>query len=101
MGALILGVALLVALLFFLKWYSTAPPASLWRVLKWGGLAISIVLVGFLLLRGGFQFLWVCGSVSCAVAPADARNAKLGAGGETESIGADVDREDAFRCDGA
>ena len=59
MGALILGVALLVALLFFLKWYSTAPPpASLWRVLKWGGLAISIVLVGFLLLRGGFQFLW-------------------------------------------
>ena len=58
MGALIFGVALLVALLFFLKWYSTAPPASLWRVLKWGGLVISIVLVGFLLLRGGFQFLW-------------------------------------------
>jgi len=44
--------------LFFLKWYSTAPPASLWRVLKWGGLAVSIVLVGFLMLRGGFQFLW-------------------------------------------
>ena len=39
----------------------------------------------------------VCGSVSCAVDPADARNAKLVAGGETESIGADVDREDAFR----
>ena len=43
----------------------------------------------------------VCGSVSCAVASEDARNAKLGAGGETESIGADIDREDAFRCDGA
>ena len=59
MGALILGVALLVALLFFLRWYSTAPPPSLWRVLKWGGLTIAIVLVGFLLLRGGLQFLWI------------------------------------------
>ena len=28
----------------------------------------------------------VCGSVSCAVVPADARSAKLGAGGETESV---------------
>ena len=59
MGALILGVALLVTLLFFLNWYSTAPPASLWRVLKWGGLAIAMVLVSFLLLRGGLQFLWI------------------------------------------
>ena len=59
MGALILGVALLVALLFFLRWYSTASTESLWRVLKWGGLAIAVVLVGFLLLRGGLQFLWI------------------------------------------
>ena len=59
MGALILGVTLLFALLFFLHWYSSASPSSLWRVLKWGALAIGVVLVVFLLLRGGLQFLWV------------------------------------------
>ncbi|MEE2688276.1 MAG: DnaJ domain-containing protein [Pseudomonadota bacterium] len=59
MGVLILGITLLFALLFFLRWYSSASPSSLWRVLKWGGLVVGIVLVGFLLLRGGLQFLWV------------------------------------------
>ncbi|PPR61627.1 MAG: hypothetical protein CFH10_01099 [Alphaproteobacteria bacterium MarineAlpha4_Bin2] len=58
MGALILGVALLVAFLLFLRWCSLASPASLWRVLKWGGVAIGIILISFLLLRGGLQFLW-------------------------------------------
>ena len=99
MGALVFGVALLVALLF-LKWYSTAPPVSLWRVLKWGGLAISIVLLGFLLLQGGFQFLCLRQRFLCR-GILRMRGMQTGAGGETESIGADIDREDAFRCDGA
>lgn len=59
MGALILGIALLVALVFFLRWYATAPPGDLLKVLKWGGLTIGGLIVLFLLLRGGFQFLWI------------------------------------------
>ena len=59
MGAMILGIALLVALVFFLRWYATAPPSDLLKVLKWGGMTIGGLLVLFLLLRGGFQFLWI------------------------------------------
>lgn len=59
MGAMILGIALLVALVFFLRWYATAPPSDLLKVLKWGGLTIGGLLVLFMLLRGGFQFLWI------------------------------------------
>lgn len=59
MGTMILGIALLVALVFFLRWYATAPPSDLLKVLKWGGLTIGGLLVLFMLLRGGFQFLWI------------------------------------------
>jgi hypothetical protein len=59
MGTIILGIALLVALVFFLRWYATAPPSDLLKVLKWGGLTIGGLLVLFMLLRGGFQFLWI------------------------------------------
>jgi len=59
MGALILGVALLVALIFFLRWYATALPSDLLKVLKWGGLTVGGLIILFLLLRGGFQFLWI------------------------------------------
>ena len=59
MGAMILGIALLVALVFFLRWYATAPPSDLLKVLKWGGMTIGGLLVLFLSLRGGFQFLWI------------------------------------------
>lgn len=58
MGTMILGIALLMALVFFLRWYATAPPSDLLKVLKWGGLTIGGLLVLFMLLRGGFQFLW-------------------------------------------
>lgn len=59
MGWLILGLTLAVALIFFLRWYSTAATEDIWKVLKWGGLTIAIVVGLFLLLRGGFQFLWI------------------------------------------
>ena len=59
MGTMILGIALLVALVYFLRWYATAPPSDLLKVLKWGGLTIGGLLVLFMLLRGGFQFLWI------------------------------------------
>ena len=59
MGALILGIGLLIGLIVFLKWYSTASPEALWKVLRWGGVTIAIVLGLFLLLRGGLQFLWI------------------------------------------
>jgi len=59
MGTMILGIALLVALVFFLRWYATAPQSDLLKVLKWGGLTIGGLLVLFMLLRGGFQFLWI------------------------------------------
>ena len=59
MGTMILGIALLVVLVFFLRWYATAPPSDLLKVLKWGGLTIGGLLVLFMLLRGGFQFLWI------------------------------------------
>ena len=59
MGTMILGIALLVALVYFLRWYATAPPSDLLKFLKWGGLTIGGLLVLFMLLRGGFQFLWI------------------------------------------
>jgi len=59
MGTMILGIALLVALVFFLRWYATAPQSDLLKVLKWGGLTIGGLIVLFMLLRGGFQFLWI------------------------------------------
>ena len=62
MGYLFLGIMLLVALVFFLKWYATAPPASILKVLKWGGITLAVVVALFILLRGGFQFLWIAGA---------------------------------------
>ena len=62
MGYLFLGIMLLVALVFFLKWYATAPPASILKVLKWGGITLVVVVGLFFLLRGGFQFLWIAGA---------------------------------------
>lgn len=59
MGALLLGITLLVAIIFLLKWYTTAPPQSLWKAIKWGGITIAVLLALFLLLRGGLQFIWI------------------------------------------
>ena len=59
---LFLGIMLLMALVFFLKWYATAPPASILKVLKWGGITLAVVVALFILLRGGFQFLWIAGA---------------------------------------
>jgi hypothetical protein len=59
MSAMILGITLLLVLVFFLRWYATAPLGDLLKVLKWGGLTIGGSIVLFMLLRGGFQFLWI------------------------------------------
>ena len=59
MGALLLGIALLIGLVLFLRWYASAPPAQVWKMLRWGGVSIAIVIGLILVLRGGFQFLWI------------------------------------------
>jgi hypothetical protein len=58
MSAMILGIALLAALVFFLRWYATASPGDLLKTLKWCGLTVGGLIVLFMMLRGGFQFLW-------------------------------------------
>ena len=51
MGYLFLGIMLLVALVFFLKWYAKASAASILKVLKWGGITLAVVVGLFFLLR--------------------------------------------------
>ena len=58
MSAIILGITLLAVLFFFLRWYATTPPGALLKALKWGGLTVGGLIVLFIILRGGFQFLW-------------------------------------------
>ena len=53
MGYLFLGIMLLVALVFFLKWYTTAPPASILKVLKWGGITLAVVVALFVYYAAG------------------------------------------------
>jgi hypothetical protein len=62
MGYLVLGIILLVASVFFLKWYANAPPQSIIRVLKWGGITLAVIGGMLFLLRGGAQFSWIAGA---------------------------------------
>ena len=62
MGYSLLGIILLVALVFFLKWYATAPTQSIMKVLKWGGITLAVIIGMLFVLRGGVQFLWIAGA---------------------------------------
>src|SRR3546814_7745458 len=53
----ILGVALLVALLFFGRWFVEADPRKVAGGLKWGGLAIAAVVLLLLVVSGRVMLL--------------------------------------------
>jgi len=60
LGYTILGLALLVALLLVARWYTTADPKTLARVLKWTGLIVIVALVAFLAFSG--RLAWAAGA---------------------------------------
>jgi len=60
LGYFILGVALLAGLLLIAKWYTTADPKTLVRVLKWAGLGLVVALVAILALTG--KLAWAGGA---------------------------------------
>lgn len=62
MAWFVLGIFLLVAVVLLLRWYATASPEAIWRALRWGGLALAIIVGIVILLRGGMQFLWIAGA---------------------------------------
>jgi DnaJ-domain-containing protein 1 len=52
MPYLIIGVALLVGCLFIVRWYVSAPPSTLFKVLKWTLIGLAITIVAFSLIAG-------------------------------------------------
>jgi len=60
LGYFVLGVALLVGLLLIAKWYTTADPKTLARMLKWIGLVLVVALVAFLAFSG--RLVWAAGA---------------------------------------
>jgi hypothetical protein len=97
MSAMILGIALLAALVFFLRWYATASPGDLLKTLKWCGLTVGGLIVLFMMLRGGFQFLWFAAAF---LIPYLLRRRGMRAGIETAHRGATIHGSDTLRCDG-
>src|SRR3546814_18349566 len=59
MAWLFLGVALLGGFLLILRWYVSAEPKTLVRTLRWGGLAVGVVVALFLMVTGRFGLLWM------------------------------------------
>src|SRR3546814_7511904 len=59
MAWLLLGVALLGGFLLILRWYVSAEPKTLVRTLRWGGLAVGVVVALFLMVTGRFGLLWM------------------------------------------
>lgn len=57
MPYLVLGVAILIGVFFAARWFASAPPAQIAKVLTWGSLIIFVPLTALLVLRGGPEFL--------------------------------------------
>lgn len=58
MPTFILGVAVLIGVFLAARWFASAPPAQLAKVLKVALVVIFVPLTVFLVLRGGAQFLF-------------------------------------------
>ena len=56
---LILGTSLLVGGLLLLRWFVSADPKSVLRVLRWTGLGFALVVALFLAISGRYGLLWV------------------------------------------
>ncbi len=59
MSWLILGVSLLIGGILLLRWFVTADPKTMLRVLRWTGLILGLVLAFFLIISGRFAWLWI------------------------------------------
>jgi hypothetical protein len=55
----ILGTSLLVGGILFLRWFISADPKSVLRVLRWVGIALAVLLAIILFVSGRFAWLWV------------------------------------------
>jgi hypothetical protein len=56
---LILGVSLVIGGVLLVRWFTTADPKMIIRVLRWTGLGLAIVVGLFLIISGRFAWLWV------------------------------------------
>lgn len=96
LGWFVLGIAFLVGLLLVARWYTTADPKTLARVLKWTGLAGIVGLVAALALTG--RLAWAAGAAfmllpwlfrarrAAQTAKNYARMAGVGGGGQTSDV---------------
>ncbi len=64
--ALALGLGLLLALMLASRWFATASPAAVLRLLKWGGIALALVIVLVMIRTGAIGLLW---AAAAALAP--------------------------------
>ena len=62
MAWFVLGVFLLFSVIVLLRWYANAPPETVWRALRWTGLALAVIVGLVLLFRGGLTYLWIAGA---------------------------------------
>lgn len=58
MSWLILGVGLAAGLFLLLRWFVSADPKSIVRVLRWVGLALGIAIVVFVIVSGRWSWIW-------------------------------------------
>lgn len=56
---LILGTSLVVGGLLLLRWFVSADPKTVVRVLRWTGLGFALLVVLFLMISGRFSWLWI------------------------------------------
>ena len=59
MSWLILGFSILIGGVFLLRWFVSADPKSVLKVLRWTGLVFGLVLAFFLIISGRFAWLWI------------------------------------------
>lgn len=59
MSWFVLGVSLVIGGVLLLRWFSSADPKAVLRVLRWTGVGFALVLALFLIISGRFAWLWV------------------------------------------
>lgn len=58
MAWIVLGVALLVGFVLVARWFVNAEPATVWKVLRWGGLIAAALMVVAIVATGRWSWLW-------------------------------------------
>ena len=59
MAWLILGTSIVIGGLLLMRWFVSADPKNVVRILRWTGIGFAVVLSAFLIIAGRWGWLWV------------------------------------------